>query len=129
MSDYTGPNHRVTVTTYPYAKTILPSGEREEGVEVDHDVRHPAECDRLPYGQMCALDVWLSESGAQDAGMPMQAGVYLVCYWGTGPDHNGEYDCALTVAEAPAEAGDDSDSAPQQPSGFAVPADTEGAWT
>lgn len=40
----------------------------------------------------------MSEWGYEATGMPMEPGVYQVSYWGTGPDHNGEYDCGLDVA-------------------------------
>jgi hypothetical protein len=126
MSDYTGPDHRVTVTVTEYQTLTMPSGQWEEHAEVDHDTQHPADCDRLKYGEMCALDVWLNDSGDEYSGMPMEAGAYLVRYWGTGPDHNGEYDCGLTVTGVPAE---QDRSGQEKPVVQGAPAEKEGPWT
>ena len=97
MSDYQGPDHTVTVTTYPCSHYDSDTKTWAEAVHTDHDVEHPAACDALKYGELCALDRWLDSNGAQDGGMPMEPGVYRVSYWGTGPDYNGEYDAGLDV--------------------------------
>lgn len=98
MSDYRGPDHTVTVTAYAYQLFDADSETWSEVVDIEHNVEHPAECDALKYGELCALDRWVDEIGHEDAGMPMEPGTYRVSHWGTGPDHNGEYDAGLDVA-------------------------------
>ncbi len=100
MSDYRGPDHTVTVTTYPYRHYNTDSKTWTDVVDVDHDIKHPTACDALKYNQSCALDEFVHSNGAEGSGLPMEAGVYIVSYWGTGPDHNGEYDAGLDVAPA-----------------------------
>lgn len=104
MSDYRGPDHTVTVTAYPYRCYDADSKTWSDVVDIEHDIEHPAECDALKYGELCALDRWVNEIGYEDAGMPMEPGVYHLSYWGTGPDYNGEYDCGLDVEAIDAEA-------------------------
>lgn len=97
MSDYQGPDHTVTVTTYPCSHYDSDTKTWTNAVHTDHEVEHPSACDVLKYGELCALDRWVSGYGMEATGMPMEPGVYHVSYWGTGPDHNGEYDCGLYV--------------------------------
>jgi len=106
VSDYLGPDHKVTVTTYTY-RHLETDGTSTDVVEVDHDIEHPTECDALKYGESCALDEFIYSNGTEYSGLPMEAGVYVVSCWGTGPDYNGEYDAGLNVAKVtePTEAG------------------------
>ena len=95
MSDYLGPDHKVTITTYPYRQYNADTKTWSDVVDIDHDIEHPAACDALKYGELCALDRWTDNNGWDD--MPTEPGVYVVSCWGTGPDHNGEYDAGLHV--------------------------------
>lgn len=95
MSDYHGPDHLLTVTTYPYRRYAADTSAWTDVVDVDHDIAHPANCDALKYGEHCSLDHYLHDNGSED--LPNEPGTYTVSDWGRGPDHNGEYDAGLTV--------------------------------
>lgn len=100
MNEYTSPDHTLIVNTYPpYRHYSTDTGIWTDMVDVDHDLTHPAECDALKYGELCALDRFLEDVGQDD--IPNLSGVYTVSYWCYGPGHNGEYDAGLTVEKQP----------------------------
>lgn len=95
MTDYQGPDHTMTVTVYPYRHYNADTKTWTDEVDIDREFEHPAECDALKYGELCALDRHISMDGADE--LPSEAGKYRVRYWSTGPDYWGEYDAGLTV--------------------------------
>ena len=103
MNDYTGPEHIVTVTVHTYQTRNPDDDSLFDVVEVEHDIEHPAECDALKYGELCALDREISDGGFEYSGIPEEAGTYTVSYWSSGPDYLGEYDGGLTVEKRDAQ--------------------------
>lgn len=86
-----GPEHQTVVTDW---HTIAAKGFKSgapDGDEwfVEYDVDHPAECDRLPYGEQCLMDRALALFGDDGqlgaATRRARAHVY-------GPDRNGDFE-------------------------------------
>jgi predicted HAD superfamily Cof-like phosphohydrolase len=86
-----GPEHRLTVT----ASALAEMG----GPERIYQLWHPVECDRLPYGQRCALDQ------GDRRGWPDQPGEYLIeAHWSkTWTDMGWDYDAGVDWAPAETE--------------------------
>ncbi len=63
----TGPVHRLTVSMSALSEI--------GGPHVLYQLQHPAECDRLPYGERCALD------HGERTGWPEMTGEYMISAW------------------------------------------------
>lgn len=93
-----GPNHLLVVVT-PEISDI-------GGPAVMYELDHPAECDRLPYGQRCSLD----ELGRDRTGWPEMPGEYTIWSWSSKEwtDSGWEFDSGVyweRVPEEPAQEG------------------------
>lgn len=91
LPDPRGPEHQKVVTDW---HTIAAEGFKSgtpDGDEwfVEYDIDHPAECDRLPYGEQCLMDRVLGLFGDDGqlgaATRRARAHVY-------GPDQNGDFE-------------------------------------
>jgi predicted HAD superfamily Cof-like phosphohydrolase len=82
----TGPDHRLTVSMSALGEI--------GGPHVLYRLDHPAECDRLPYGQRCELD-----TGAR-RGWPEQVGEFTISAWWAKDwtDQGWEYDAGVDWA-------------------------------
>jgi hypothetical protein len=91
---FPGPVHTVTVhiTVYRHA---------DGAPEVRYDIEHPAECDRLRYGQLCDLGALLHQFGYLGCAMPTVPGAYCVNYWRTVLDQGGRYEHGVAATPAP----------------------------
>jgi hypothetical protein len=79
---YESPWHKLTV------ERIRVIAEDSALDELDYDVEHPEDCDRLKYGERC----WFDQTFFEMDDEPKEPGAYRARVWGEGPDHNGEYD-------------------------------------
>jgi len=91
MPDPRGPEHQRLVTDWHVITAIgfkIPTPDGDEW-DVEYDIEHPDECDRLPYGEQCLIDrvIGLFGDDGQLGAEPQRARAHVY-----GPDMNGDFE-------------------------------------